>query len=540
MTNYVMGIDVSTQSISIVILEINIQDMKFCIVFEHSIGYTDWQRLLDYGIDSISKLLPSKYDGEANQPPLMFLDALDLILTQTQKEIAFDKVNAISISAQQHGHVYLNNNSIHAFGSLQNRFCNKTLPELFSNSFSYAHSPIWMTSAAQKQADEIRDYIGGSDRMMALSGSDSPARFTGAVIRRIGQRYADTYSSTYRIHLLSSFISGVLAGREDAPIDWGNGSGMSLMDYRNKTWAQTLLEAVTNDLCEKNTTYKDLYKKLPTLVSPLEVIGKIAPYFVNKYGFNADCQIATGSGDNPQTKVAIAGDLLSLGSSFVIMSNIDDTQKIPMNVNAMYDGLGQSFVFGCRTNGALVWDRVRNNTDFNKCEKILQKTAIGDAMLIWQPLAESFPVSPRIDAKSNFSNVERDYPAIIDTSLAIMHNSSKLFMKKEQSIDPLYVTGGPSSSIQILHRIAAFWNRPVIQIGHTGAAFGAALSAYVAFQSTNHTPNQTSILEIIDYIHHHIVPHIIVHSPALVSSPEHIEKAENFELKVMEKYKDFL
>jgi hypothetical protein len=46
-----------------------------------------------------------------------------------------------------------------------------------------------------------------------------------------------------------------------------------------------------------------------------------------------------GSGDNPQSKVQVAGDLLSLGTSFVNMTSTDGKVIDKSGLaNAMYDG----------------------------------------------------------------------------------------------------------------------------------------------------------------------------------------------------------
>jgi len=57
--------------------------------------------------------------------------------------------------------------------------------------FSLNLVPTWMTSNTVKEADFIRTFIGGQEKMIQISGSDSPARFTGAVIRKIAEQYPE-------------------------------------------------------------------------------------------------------------------------------------------------------------------------------------------------------------------------------------------------------------------------------------------------------------------------------------------------------------
>ena len=77
------------------------------------------------------------------------------------------------------------------------------------------------------------------------------------------------------------------------PIDIGNGCGMSLMNYRNKVWDDELLAATTQGL---PGGAEELLAKLPELAAPDSVVGNIATYFVERYGFSEECSIIAGSG----------------------------------------------------------------------------------------------------------------------------------------------------------------------------------------------------------------------------------------------------
>jgi xylulokinase len=287
------------------------------------------------------------------------------------------------------------------------------------------------------------------------------------------------WESTVRLHMLSSFIPAVLTGMADVPADWGNASGTSLMDYRTKEWDNDLLTAAAGGLQGGSAALKS---KLTPLANPLSLAGTIAAWFVEKYGFSAEARVLIGSGDNPQSKVLVEGDLLSLGTSFVMMVEtggglIDDRGW----GNAMYDGVGRPFLFGCRTNGALVWDGIRKRAgldpkDFATAEAALDAAAPGSRLGLWQPENESFPPSPvlplSIEGDNSFGSA---YPALVDSALGLVYRGSAPWLAGRT--EPLAVTGGPASSPGILRRIAAIWNRPVVTIGSTGAALGAAAAA---------------------------------------------------------------
>ncbi|TVR68046.1 MAG: sugar kinase [Spirochaetaceae bacterium] len=482
-----LGIDVSTQSISAAVLDPEARPVRK--VADLSLPYRDDPRLNRFGIQHDSLLVPPRVGGEADQPPEMFLAGLDAILADLRAAgVDLGRVGAISVSAQQHGHVYLSEEGLRAIEGLQEKggAAGATGPDLaarFSGAFAYGTAPIWQTADSQPQADEIRSFLGGTGRTVALSGSDSPARFSGAVMRRTARRYPEAWERTAQVALLSSFFSGLLAGNRACPIDWGNGSGMSLMDYRQRRWSPELLEAASQGLPGGAGAMK---AKLPGLDTPVALAGRVARYFQDRYGFSPECLVNIGSGDNPQSKVMIDGDLLSLGTSFVYMV---DTGKPLVDeqgyANSMYDGIGRAFIFACRTNGAMVWDRVRKSfgADLERAEAALSGAAAvapGSVVEIWQPYAESYPVAPPVDnerARTGQGDFASIYAGIVDSALVLMRHYARGF-ERGHDAGPLALTGGPARSPGICARVAAIFERPVIVLESSGAALGAALSAW--------------------------------------------------------------
>lgn len=476
-----LGLDSSTQSLSAIV--INIDNADKC--FEHSLDYRADARLNQFGIGE-DYILPSRSEGEAEQPPLMFLASLDAMFTDMREAgVALEDIVLINTSGQQHGHVYLNRDAAERFSELCKAESSESeLKTLLMDSFAYPTAPIWMTANTVAQTNHVREAIGGKTRMIELSGSDAPLRFTGAVMRRVGEQFPNHYAATAKIQLISSFIPAVLIGNASVPIDYGNSCGMSLMNYRKRVWDAELLAATAHDLPGGS---EEFLGKLPELAQPDSPVGNIAAYYVEKYGFHPKCAVIAGSGDNPQAKVPVAGDLLSLGTSFVNMVSTDGNTLDPEGfANAMYDGIGRPFMFGCRTNGAMVWDAVRSEyglakEEYAPAETALQEVAPGQFMTFWQPKTESFPVSGAFDliraphsSRASDANLAEDYTSIIETSLAAVYIYSEVFTKQTQA--PLFVTGGATDSPQIMRRVAGIWNRPVIPVEKGGAALGAAVA----------------------------------------------------------------
>ncbi len=475
-----LGLDSSTQSLSAIVIDIDTAEK----CFEHSLDYRTDARLNGFGIAE-DYILPPREEGEAEQPPSMYLASLDAMFADMREAgVALENIIAINTSGQQHGHVYLNRNAASLLSNLQTSESKTSeLKTLLADIFSYPNAPIWMTANTVAQTNRVREAVGGKTEMINLSGSDAPLRFTGTVVRRVAEQHSEHYAATAKIQLISSFIPAVLTGNVNVPIDYGNGCGMSLMNYRSKGWDSALLAATADGLTGGTEA---LQSKLPALTRPDAIVGNLAAYYVEKYGFAERCAIIAGSGDNPQAKVPVAGDLLSLGTSFVNMVSTDgDTLDPEGFANAMYDGINRPFMFGCRTNGAMVWDAVRNRyglakEEYTPAEAALKQVAPGQFMTFWQPKTESFPVSGAFDLIRSVGQpiLAEDYTGIIETSLAAVYTYSAVFTKQTQA--PLFVTGGATDSPEIMRRVAGIWNRPTLPVEKGGAALGAAVAGVKA------------------------------------------------------------
>lgn len=487
-----LGLDSSTQGLMAVLADIDTHD----VVYRKSLDYFLDPRLNKFGITS-DYILPPSEAGEANQPPMMYFTSLDAIFSDMAgelpaKNLSIADIAVINVSAQQHGHVFLNAAAETKFTLLRNAYASD-LVKLLDGVFSVPFTRIWRTSCTADEADFVRRESGGKEQLIRLSGSDAPLRFSAFGIRKTALEFPDAYRDTALIQQISSLVPGVLIGRACVPLDYGNACGASLMDYTAKQWSPALLDAVAEGLPDAGG---GLALRLPALASGSTIVGDIARYFVEKYGFSPHCAIAIGSGDNPQTKVLVPGTLLSLGSSFVLMIPTGGkTFDMTGNANAMYDALDRPFMFGCRTNGTLRWDAVRAQyglakSDYARAEEALRNTPPGNhgRIFIWQSEAESFPASkPAGPVRIGYETGDfaADYAGIVESSLAAVYLHSRAFTPEGGE---MHVTGGPANSPEILRRLAAIWNRPVITLESTGAALGAAVSGAYAFLKSNGSP----------------------------------------------------
>ena len=479
-TRYALGIDSSTQGCSGVILDLE----TFGTVAEARVRYRDDPRLAGYGLGKGAPILPPLEDGEASQPAALYADALDALFQDLPADL-LARVDVMNVSAQQHGQVWISGRGRRAIADLRRpAVAGSTRAGLavrLEGGFALDRAPIWMSANTRAEADAIRDAMGGSRAVTARSGSDSPLRFSGAALARMAGLFPSAFGNTATVHLISSFIAALLSGNPDAPIDWGNGSGTGLMDWKLRAWDGELLAATAAATRTAAGPLpggaEALRTRLPALRHPLANIGTIAEYFTARYGVNPGCAVVASSGDNPQSKVLAPGVMLSLGTSFVIMG--EGGEPLP-SANAMYDGLGRPFLFGCRTNGSLTLERIRADhgaaDDFGSAEAALASVAPGSVLRILQVSEESFPRSPamNVGAAGEFAC---DYAGAVDASLGLLELASRSFAGGGL---PITATGGAAASRGVLRRAASIWGRTILPIADAGAALGAAVAAACA------------------------------------------------------------
>ena len=461
-----LGLDSSTQSLSAVV--INLDTRK--VVYEKSLNFD--QALPHYKTQN--GVLPNRNPLVKHSSPLLWAEALDLIFAALKKDrVALGDILAVSGSGQQHGSVYFNERITAALEILDSK---KSLVENLHGVFARKTSPIWMDSSTATECAEIRKKLGGIKYTASRTGSDAFERFTGPQIRKFFKTEPDAYAKTFSIALVSSFLASLLAGKI-APIDYGDGAGMNLMDIRNKVWDMEALKA----------TAPSLKKKLPPLAASGHVIGPVSAYFVNKYGLNAEALATTWTGDNPASVIGLGlikpGQVaISLGTSDTFFGTMQKCQT---------DEDGEGHVFGspaggymtliCFKNGSLAREKIRAHygiADWKKFGELLKQTPPGNDGGILLPWFEA-EIVPRVNKPGihrfdlDAKNVAANCRAVFEAQMLSMRLHSQWM---NVATEKIFATGGASNDAALLQVMADVLNCRVQRIEVSkSAALGAAL-----------------------------------------------------------------
>jgi xylulokinase len=468
MAKLFLGLDSSTQSLSAVVIDLDTRK----VVYEKSLNFD--RALPQYKTQN--GVLPNRDPLVKHSSPLLWADALDLIFAEMKKDgVALGEILAISGSGQQHGSVYFNERIDAALANLDPQ---KTLVENLRGVFARKTSPIWMDSSTAAECAEIRKKLGGIKYTASRTGSDTFERFTGPQIRKFAKTEPKAYAKTAHVALVSSFMASLLAGKI-APIDFGDGAGMNLMDIHRKVWDTDALKA----------TAPNLKKKLPPLAVPGKVIGPVSAYFVNKYGLNPEALATAWTGDNPASVIGLGlikpGQVaISLGTSDTFFGSMEKCQT---------DENGEGHVFGsptggymtliCFKNGSLAREKVRELyglADWKKFGELLKQTNPGNDGGILLPWFEA-EIVPRVNQPGvhrfdlDEKNVAANCRAIFEAQMLSMRLHSQWMNVSPKKI---YATGGAANDRALLQVLADVMNCRVLRIEVSkSAALGAALQA---------------------------------------------------------------
>ncbi len=461
----VIGLDSSTQSLTAVVLDAGS-------------GQVVHQRALNFDRDfpaygTTNGVLANADPAVVHAPPLLWVAALDRILGELKDVADLSQVGAIAGSAQQHGSVYLRGNFPEVLAGLKPE---APLADQLAGVFTRATAPIWMDSSTAEDCAAIDAALGGPLETQAITGSAAYERFTGPQIRRFARTEPAAWQATGHVRLVSSFLASLLAGKP-VGTDWGDGSGMNLLDLAQKRWHQPALDAVSPDLA----------RRLGDPVEPWTTVGTISPTLAARYGFAPTCRIVPWTGDNPASAIGLGlvrdgHCALSLGTSDVLFAISANRPAMPPAGHVFFSPTGDHMALFCFANGSLAREAVRDvhKLDWAGFNAALGRTAPGNGgrlMLPWfRPEIVPKVLKPGV-VRANLKpgDADAECRAVVEGQFTSMR-----LRATAAGITPsaLRATGGAAQNPAILQIAADVFQCPVRRSNVTNtAALGAAVRA---------------------------------------------------------------
>ena len=469
-----LGFDSSTQSLTAIVVEVDLDGGRR-VVFESALRFDE--AFPQYGTSN--GVLARDDVLVAHSSPLLWAEALDEMMGVIARDSGLDlsQIRAISGAGQQHGSVYLNSRFEETLAHLDP---DRPLVEQLSGVLTRESAPIWMDSSTTAQCEAITAAVGGAAQLTAITGSAAFERFTGPQIRKFSEECPEGYASTAKIHLVSSFLASLLAGRH-APIDPGDGAGMNLMDLASKEWSTVAVEA----------TAPGLFEKLPRLAPSSSFAGVLAPYWSRRYGFPEDVNVVTWSGDNPCSLIGVGlvkpGRIaISLGTSDTLFGAMETPAVDPdRGGHAFGSPTGDYMSLICFKNGSLARNgvRVQCGLDWDGFSAAIRATPAGNRGGLMLPWFE-----PEITPAVRHAGVRRyaldpnDGPANVRAVVEAQMMSMRIHSNwMGVDVDTIYATGGAARNREILQVMADVHEASVYQfvVGNS-ACLGAALRAFQA------------------------------------------------------------
>ncbi|MCB0283539.1 MAG: xylulokinase [Calditrichaeota bacterium] len=460
------GLDVSTQSCKLLIID---QEENQIVVLE-SISYD--KDLPEY--NTLNGDIKDKGRGVSESDPLMWIKAIDTIFAKLQKQkFPLDEIKCISVSGQQHGLVALDAN-----GKL-----------------SRSTSKLWNDFSTREECELLTEKLGGNDQMVEEVGNAQLTGYTAAKIYHMLRHEPEAYKKTKTFFLVHNYINYYLTGGV-ITMEPGDASGMALWHPGKEQWSDNVINAIDTGLKEK----------LPMVTSSTKTIGKISDELVSRFGFNPNCRIDAGSGDNMYGAIGTGNTsegivTVSLGTSgtaytFLKEPFIDPTGEIA----AFCDSTGHYLTLLCVTNlangyNAILKEQNITHQDFNQLIPKTEPGNKGRILIPWYEGERTPNVAQATPVYVGFGLGDFT-PEILCRAVLEGHIQNLYSGFKRLPVTPkeIRLTGGLSQSPAWCQAIADIFNTETVPVKGEGAALGAALHA--AWVWNNENSSKKSIQEI--------------------------------------------
>ena len=451
------GLDVSTQGQKIVIIDLE----KRSVIYSDSINYD--VDLPKY--NTLNGVLKDTDFGVSESNPNMWIDSLHLLFERlkTSSDI-IQSIKSISVAGQQHGLVAIDKD-----GNL-----------------AKSTSKLWNDFSTAEECEILTNEIGGSEQMITEVANSQRTGYTASKIFHMYRNERELYDNTEHFLLVHNYINWYLTGGKIA-MEEGDASGTGIWDPVTKTWSENLMNIISDDLVSK----------LPIVSSATKSIGYISNNLANQYGFDLECRIDAGSGDNMYSALG-TGNIeygtvtISLGTSGTAFTTLDQPFVDKDGEIACFcDSTGKYLPLLCISNMAGGYNTFleENNLSHADFETLLTQTPPGNngnIIIPWYSgertpdIPEACPIY--FGFKYEEMNIKSIARGLIEGHVL---NLFAGFSKMPVNPDIIHLTGGLSQSKSWCQMIADIFDCETVPVKGEGAALGAAIHAAWVWKNEN-------------------------------------------------------
>ena len=243
---FYIGIDSGTQSTKSVVLDFETGE----IVAQASQPYN---------------LISGLAAGHLEQRPSDWIDAVKNTVASCLEQLGdrCAEVRGIGVSGQQHGLVVLDGND-----------------EVIRP------AKLWCDTSTVDQCDQFAAVFGGVDGLIAKAGNAMLPGYTIPKLLWLKQNEPDNFARVSAILLPHDYINFALTGVKR--MEYGDASGMGILNIRTKEWESDLINFVDPRVQEM----------LPELGSSNVPHGTLLPELASEWGLSPDVIVSAGGGDN--------------------------------------------------------------------------------------------------------------------------------------------------------------------------------------------------------------------------------------------------
>jgi xylulokinase len=375
-------------------------------------------------------------------------------------EVNPDSIQALSLSGQMHGSVFLDKKN------------------------QVIRNPIlWNDTRTLEQCQEITQSVGEKE-LIAMVGNPALEGFTLPKLLWLRDNEPENYSQLQTMMLPKDYIVYRLTGRLCTEVS--DAAGSLLLDVKQRKWS--------SELCSKLDIDPSI---LPEVLDSIDIAGTLTDSAADETGLPKTVKVIAGGADNACGAVGngIVSEgiiLASIGSSGVVLGSTDTMQYDPHGrIHSFNHAVPQKwYLMGVTLSAGLSMSWLKNdlfNQEYDIINKKAAKVPAGSEGVIFLPYLYG-ERTPHRDPKargafiglSGIHNQAHLMRAVFEGVAFALKDSFELI--KGLGVEPkeVRITGGGAKSALWRQILADTFNTEVVTMqSDEGPAFGAALIAGV-------------------------------------------------------------